>query len=51
MVIYRVTYPLIIENHHRDFLTKAEAQEFARDMRERQGNMWRHVTITEVTGQ
>lgn len=50
---YRVTYPLITQDGHRDFATRDEAEQFAREMRDNTGcfqtvNSWLLVTVKEV---
>ena len=50
---FRVTYPLISTDGHRDFDTRAEAEAFARDRRNNPGrfqteNSWRLVKVEEV---
>lgn len=50
---YRVTYPLISTDGHRDFDTKIEADEFAREKRNNPGrfqtsNGWQLVKVEEV---
>lgn len=51
---YRVTYPLITCDSHRDFETRDEADKFARSRRdiisEYQGiHSWQLVRVTEIT--
>lgn len=52
-MIYRVTYPLITTDGHRDFTTREEAERFAREKRDNPGNFqtvnsWLLVKIEEV---
>lgn len=54
MMIYRVTYPLITRDAHRDFETRLEAEAFATEKRNRASryltvNSWRLVKVEEVT--
>lgn len=50
---FRVTYPLITQDGHRDFNTREEAEKFARSMRDNPGrfqtsNSWRLVKVEEI---
>lgn len=47
---YRVHYPLITQNAHRDFATKADADAFAEAMRNNPARwrMHRHVRVEEL---
>ena len=50
---YRVTYPLITTDGHRDFDTREEAEKFASEKRSNPGryqteNSWRLVKVEEV---
>ena len=50
---YRVTYPLITTDGHRDFATREEAEVFAREKRNNPGrfqtvNSWQLVKVEEV---
>ena len=50
---YRVTYPLITQDGHRDFATRQEAENFAQDKRSNPGRYqtsqsWRQVKVEEV---
>lgn len=50
---YRVTYPLISTDGHRDFATRQEAEQFARQMRDNPGrfqtsNSWQLVKVEEL---
>jgi hypothetical protein len=52
---YRVTYPLITQDGHREFETREDAEVFARAMRNRLDasrystvNSWRLVSIQEI---
>lgn len=52
-MIYRVTYPLITQDGHRDFDTKEEAEKFAAQMRNHHSpyltmHSWRMVKVEEV---
>jgi hypothetical protein len=50
---YRVTYPLITQDGHRDFESREEAEAFAREKRNNPGrfqtmNSWRLVKVEEL---
>jgi len=50
---YRVTYPLISTDGHRDFDTREEAEQFASEKRNNPGrfqteNSWRLVKVEQV---
>ena len=50
---YRVTYPLITTDGHRDFDTREEAEKFAREKHNNPGryqtvNSWRLVKVEKV---
>jgi hypothetical protein len=50
---YRVTYPLISQDGHRDFETLEQAEAFARVKRDNPGrfqteNSWRMVKVTKI---
>ena len=52
-MIYRVSYPLITQDAHRDFPSMAEAMHFANEQRNRSSpyltvHSWRRVGITEI---
>ena len=49
-MFYRVTYPLVTQDGHRDFRTREEAEQFARSKRDNPGrfstsNSWRLVKV------
>jgi hypothetical protein len=53
VMAYRVTYPLITMDGHRDFETREEAEAFAREKRNNPGrfrtmNSWQLVKVEEV---
>ena len=53
VMAYRVTYPLITTDGHRDFGTREEAEAFARQKRNNPGrfqtaNSWQLVKVEEV---
>jgi hypothetical protein len=52
-VKFRVTYPLITQDGHRDFETREEAEKFADERRNYHGRYstihdWRHVKVEEL---
>jgi len=53
MTTYRVHYPLITRDAHRDFTSKEEANRFFYEMRNRTSphltmNSWRHVRMVAI---
>ena len=53
MTTYRVTYPLITQDAHRDFGTREEAEAFAQARRNAPSryqtiHSWRQITVKEV---
>jgi hypothetical protein len=47
-MIYRVHFPALTCDLHRDFTDRKEAEAFAQRRRDAELHMWRHVRIEEI---